>query len=41
MRTHAAWYLKGLPNSVVIKQKLYQITTKEEFYELFNEYKNK
>ena len=31
MRTHGAWYLKGLPNGVSVKKKLYEIKTKEEF----------
>lgn len=31
MRTHGAWYLKGLPNGVSVKKRLYEIKTKEEF----------
>ena len=38
MRTHAAWYLKGLPNGVGIKKELYKIETKKEFLELINNY---
>lgn len=38
MRTHAAWYLKGLPNSVSVKQMLYKIETKEQFIRIINEY---
>ena len=38
MRTHGAWYLKGLPNSVSIKKRLYEIKTKEEFKSIMNEY---
>ena len=38
MRTHAAWYLKGLPNSTYVKEKLYKITTKEEFDKIINDY---
>ena len=38
MRTHAAWYLKGLPNSIEIKKKLYIIKTGKEFKEIIKEY---
>lgn len=38
MRTHGAWYLKGLPNAINIKKQLYSITTKEEFINLIKEY---
>lgn len=38
MRTHGAWYLKGLPNGVSIKKKLYEIKTKEEFISTIKEY---
>lgn len=38
MRTHGAWYLKGLPNGVSIKKKLYEIKTKEEFIKVMTEY---
>lgn len=38
MRTHGAWYLKGLPNAVNIKKQLYQINTKEDFKKLINDY---
>lgn len=38
MRTHGAWYLKGLPNAVNIKKQLYQIKTKEDFKKLINDY---
>ncbi len=38
MRTHGAWYLKGLPNGVSIKKKLYKIKTKEEFIEAIENY---
>ena len=30
MRTHASWYLKGLPNGVSIKKRLYVTKKKEE-----------
>ena len=38
MRTHGAWYLKGLKDSVSVKNKLYQIKTKEEFINTIQEY---
>ena len=38
MRTHGAWYLKGLKDSVSVKNKLYQIKTKEEFTNTIQEY---
>lgn len=38
MRTHGAWYLKGLPNAVTIKKRLYEITTKEDFINVMEEY---
>lgn len=41
MRTHAAWYLKGLPSAVKVKQELYKIKTKEEFINLINDYMEK
>ena len=37
IRSHAAWYLKGIPNSNPLKQKIYQIKTKEEFIDLIKE----
>ncbi|MBR1376869.1 MAG: tRNA dihydrouridine synthase DusB [Bacilli bacterium] len=38
MRTHAAYYVKGLPGSVGIKQKIFQMKTKEELFNLLDEY---
>lgn len=38
MRTHGAWYLKGLPSAVSVKKKLYLINTKEEFIKTIKEY---
>ena len=38
MRTHGVWYLKGLKDSVSVKNKLYQIKTKEEFTNTIQEY---
>lgn len=41
MRTHGAWYLKGLPGGVSVKRKLYEIDTKEEFVSIINDYIDK
>ena len=41
MRTHAAWYLKGLPSGVKIKKILYELKTKEEFINTIKEYMEK
>lgn len=41
MRTHATWYLKGLPNGVGVKKRLYEIKTKEEFINTIKEYMEK
>ena len=38
MRTHAAYYIKGLPNSVDMKNKIFQMKTKEELFNLLDEY---
>ena len=38
MRTHAAYYLKGLPRGVGVKKKLYEIKTKDEFIETIQDY---
>ena len=40
MRTHGAYYLKGLPNGVSVKKRLYEIKTKEEFIETIKNYIN-
>ena len=36
MRTHGAWYLKGLPSATFFKKRLYEIKTKEEFTNIIN-----
>lgn len=41
IRSHASWYLKGLPNMADFKQKIMKIQTKEEFYMLIEKYKEK
>lgn len=38
MRLHAAYYLKGLYRSVEIKPKIFKTTTKEELYDLVEDY---
>ncbi len=38
MRTHGAWYLKGLPGAVSVKKRLYEIKTKDEFINAIKEY---
>ena len=38
MRSHFAWYLKGLPGIKAIKMKLQQVTTKDEVIKLLSEY---
>ena len=41
MRTHAAYYIKGLPNSTDMKNKIFQMKTKDELFNLLDEYKDK
>ena len=41
MRSHAAWYLKGIPHASSFKTKLNSVKTKEEFYVLLEEFKEK
>lgn len=41
IRTHAAWYLKGLPNTTELKNGIMKAKTKEEFLELLKEYEVK
>jgi nifR3 family TIM-barrel protein len=38
MRSHAAWYLKGLPDSSFIRQKVMQTKTKDELLEVLSSY---
>lgn len=38
MRKHAGWYLKGLPASSTIREKIYEMNTKDEMYKLFEAY---
>ena len=38
IRTHIAWYLKGLPKSKEIKEAIFKTKSKEEILELLDEY---
>lgn len=38
MRSHIAWYLKGLPNCIEVKNKCFKVTTKEELEIILNNY---
>ena len=38
MRSHIAWYLKGLPDSIETKNKCFQATTIDELKEILQEY---
>ena len=38
MRSHAAYYLKNLPGSYEIKPRIFKMNTKEELYNLLDEY---
>ena len=38
MRGHIAWYLKGLPNSTVIKNECFKAKTKKELEKILNNY---
>lgn len=40
IRTHALWYLKGIPGTKEIKTKICQAKTEEEFLTIINELKN-
>lgn len=40
IRTHALWYLKGIPGTKEIKTKICQAKTEEEFIAIINELKN-
>ena len=41
IRSHAAWYLKGLPNTKELKEEIYKTSTKEELCNLLDNYLNK
>lgn len=41
MRTHAAWYVRGLKDSAELKNKIFKCQNKEELISILNEYKKK
>ena len=41
MRSHIAWYLKGLRNSSEIKNKIYQVDKVCDIIKILNEFKEK
>ena len=38
IRTHAAYYLKGLPQSKELKTEIFKCTKKEELFKLLDDY---
>ena len=40
MRTHAAWYIKGMKDSSIIKNKIFKCETKGELEKVLLDYKN-
>ncbi len=40
MRTHAAWYIKGMKDSAIVKNKIFKCETKEELEKVLLDYKN-
>lgn len=38
MRSHAAWYVKGLKGATFVKRKISHLSTKQELLDLFDEY---
>jgi tRNA-dihydrouridine synthase len=38
IRSHASWYLKGIPNSNELKNKIFKSSNKEEIIELLSSY---
>jgi len=41
IRSHAAWYLKGLPDAKTLKENIFKTTTHEQLLELLDEYLTK
>ena len=41
IRSHVAWYLKGLPNSKEIKEKIFLVTKTHDIIKILNDYKRK
>lgn len=40
MRSHAAWYIKGMKGSTFVKREIAKVSQKEELVRILNEYKN-
>ena len=40
IRSHAAWYLKGLPNTKELKEQIFKTNTHEDLLELLDKYLN-
>ena len=40
MRKHVGWYIKGLPESSKVRDQVNKLKTKEEIFDLLDEYKN-
>lgn len=38
MRSHAAWYMKGIPNAAKIRTQLNSVTKKEELYKILDDF---
>ena len=41
MRSHIAWYIKGLPNSIEVKNEVFKATTEVELRDILKKYLNK
>lgn len=41
MRSHIAWYLKGMPNNIEVKKEIFASQTKEEVLKILNNYLKK
>ena len=41
MRSHIAWYVKGLPDSIEVKNLVFKATTIEELKDILRNYLNK
>lgn len=41
MRSHIAWYLKGMPNNILIKEEVFKATTVDEIKKILNSYLKK
>ena len=38
MRSHISWYLKGLPNNILVKEQIFKATTVDEIKKILNFY---